>query len=635
MATAQTESKEFQAEVRELLRIMIHSLYSHREIFLRELISNASDALDKLRYEVLRNPDLAEPDALRIRLEVDADARVLRVIDNGIGMSRDEVVENLGTIAKSGTKSFLREIEEAQDAKAAAPRLIGQFGVGFYSCFMVAGEVEVVTRRLGEQGATLWRSKGDGAYTLDAAERDQHGTTVTLHLKPVDEEAEGEFHDFAEEWALRQVVRRYSDFVEYPIELDVEREEGEGDERKTVVRTEVLNSMRPLWTRPKADVTEEEHTEFYKHLTHDWEPPLETIHFQAEGAQAYTALLYVPRRRPFDLFDPTAHKSRVALYVRRVHIAADVEELMPVWLRFVRGLVDSDDLPLNISRETLQHNRQVGQIRKRLVKKVLDALAKHLAQDRASYVDFWKAFGPVLKEGVYHDGENREAVADVCLFQSSAGPELTTLREYVERMPADQEAIVYLVGDDRAQLESSPMLESVRAKDWEVLFLTDAVDEFAVERLREYRGKPLRSVESAAEDLESDEHRAAREKKQEEQKDLLEAVRERLDEHVSEVRFSSRLADSAVVLVSADKGLSRAQQRMMREMGQDVPAPKRALELNPDHPIVARLAELRGRDESRFADYCELILGQALLAEGSPLPRPARFAKLLSELMVG
>ena len=638
--TAQTENMEFQAEVRELLQIMIHSLYSEREIFLRELISNASDALDKLRSLALTRAELLEGDErLHIRIERDPDQRVIRVVDNGVGMSRDEVVENIGTIARSGTRQFLEQLKEGQAETGELPRLIGQFGVGFYSSFMVADEVVLETRRAGESGGTRWSSQGTGSYSIEAVDRPERGTTVTLHLK---EPGEGDAAaDFTDEWVIRQIVKRYSDFVEYPIEMEVEREEGEDDEREKVVKTETLNSMKPLWTRPKEEVEEAEYAEFYKHLSHDWEEPLETIHFRGEGTHSYTALLYLPRQRSFDLFDPGANKSHVALYVKRVHIMSECEELMPPWLRFVRGLVDSDDLPLNISRETLQHSRQVGQIQKRLVKKVLDTLEKRLAQDRESYRAFWSAFGPVLKEGLYHldagDETTREALARVCLWNSTAGEEPCTLPEYVERMPMAQKAVWYLSGPDAKSLAASPHLEAYRAKEQEVLLLSDTIDEFAVERLREFQGKPLKSVERGEAELESEEEKEAREKRQEEQKPLLEAVQEQLDEHVSEVRFSSRLKDSPVVLVSNEFGPSRVQERMMRELGQAAPPSKRVLELNPAHPVVERMAALSGEegDEERFGEYCELLYGQALLAEGSPLPDPARFSRLVSALMTG
>jgi molecular chaperone HtpG len=637
MTTAETVA--FQAETKELLHLVIHSLYKHKEIFLRELISNASDALDKLRYEALHDPALYEGDeALAIRLEVDRDARVLRISDTGVGMTRDEVVANLGTIARSGTRGF------AEAARAAAargkdlaqvadlPEMIGRFGVGFYSAFMVAEEVTVETRKAGHGAGVRWTSRGEGEFAVEDVERAARGTTVTLELR----EPEEEDQDFTEEWVLRSVVKRYSDFVAYPIEMQVEREEGEDDEKETVVRTEVLNSQRPLWSRPKDDVTPEEYAEFYRHVSHDWQEPLETIHTKAEGTIEFAALLYVPRERPFDFFDPTRHGARLDLYVRRVFIMGDCEELLPPWLRFLRGVVDASDLPLNVSRETLQANRQVRQIRGHLVRKVLDAMRTMLAERRADYLVLWQAFGPALKEGAYSDEEHRGELAKLLLFGTTHGEELTTLAEYVERMPADQKEIYVLPAASRVAAERSPHLEGVRAHGYEVLFLVEPVDEFLLQRLREFDGKRLRSIDKGGLDLEeSVEAKQAREEKTKALGPLLELVRKELGDEVAEVRFSSRLTDSPAMLVAAENALSPQVERMLRESGQPVPETKRALELNPSHPLVEKLRDLSADDATyaRFTDYCVLLHGQALLAEGSAPSDPARFAKLVAELM--
>jgi molecular chaperone HtpG len=649
--TTTAEKHAFQAETRQLLELMIHSLYKNEEIFLRELLSNASDALDKLRYEALKQPELWEGDErLHVRLEPDADARTLRVVDNGIGMTRDEVIDNVGTIARSGTRRFLEELRKAKegaDDAAELPELIGQFGVGFYSAFMVADEVVLETRKAGEARGVRWVSRADGEYTVEPIERAERGTSITLHLKGPRSKGgsgDGEVTDFTEEWVLRSVVKRYSDFVEYPIEMDVERQEVErdaegkeveGGETKRAVKTEVLNSRKPLWTRPASEVTPEEHAEFYKHVAHDWEPPLDVIHFKAEGTVEYTALLYLPKNRPFDLFEADAQKSRLSLYVKRVFVTADCEELLPPWLRFVRGIVDSADLPLNVSRETLQHARQMGPIKKRLTKKVLDALDHMLEEERAKYLEFWKSFGKVLKEGIYYDDEQRRYVAGLSLFQTSRGDELSTLDEYVERMPVSQPAIYTIAGPDRAALEKSPHLEALFAKGYEVVYLTDQVDEFALSRLSEFEGKPIRPVERGEIDLEDEAEKRAREEQEKEREPLLAAVREKLGERVSEVRFSGRLKDSPAVLVSGQHELSPNQARILRAANQEVSAAKRALELNPAHPLIERLEALRTEDDARFGDYCELVLGQALLAEGSPLPDPGRFTRLVSSLMVG
>lgn len=635
--TAQAETLEFQAEVRQLLQIVIHSLYSEKEIFLRELVSNASDACDKLRVAALTEPELmAGSEELEVRLEVDREARTVTIRDNGIGMTREEVVQNIGTIASSGTRRFLDELQKGETKAEELPRLIGQFGVGFYSSFMVAERVVLETRKAGAEGGVRWTSEGDGAYELEDCERAERGTSVVLHLRALEGEGEGADpgQDFTAEHVLRSIVKRYSDFVEYPIRMEVERWEGEGDEREKKVELATLNSMKPLWTRPKSEVESSEYEEFYKSFTHDWEGPLDTIHFRGEGVHSYTALLFLPKQKPFDLFDPSSHKSRVALYVKRVHILSECEELMPPWLRWVRGLVDSDDLPLNISRETLQHDRQIGQIKKRLTRKVVDSLERMLAQDREAYAEFWNGFGPAIKEGIYHEDELREDVAKVALFHSTNGDAPVTLPEVVGRMAEGQESIHYLAGRDLDTLRSSPLLEAYAAKGREVVLLVDTVDEFAVERLREFDGKPLKSIEQGDSDLESEEEKAQREEREKESGPLLEGVLSELDEYVSKVRFSSRLSEAPAALVSEEGAPSRSQERMMREMGHAVPTSKRVLELNDAHPLVGRLRELHGENESSFGDFCELLHGQALLAEGSALPDPAYFSEVLTRTLL-
>lgn len=635
MAT-EAQSMEFQAEVRELLRIMIHSLYSQREIFLRELISNSSDALDKRRLAGLTDSEVAESQGeAKIRLEIDAETRCLRVIDNGIGMTREEVVQNIGTIAQSGTRNFLDQLNQVQ-GESELPQLIGQFGVGFYASFMVADEVVLETRKAGTEGGTRWVSQGDGHFTVEDADVADAGTTVTLKLKPLEGDDADQQRDFTQTWVLQDIVKRYSDFVEYPIELDLERTEGEGDDAKVIVEPTILNSMKPIWIRPKSELSEEDYKEFYKHLSHDWEDPFATVHFRAEGSQAYSALLFVPKRRPWDFFQAGQPKSKLSLYVRRVLIDAECDELLPPWLRFAKGLVDSEDLPLNISRETLQHNRQIAGIRKRMVKKTLEALADKLEKERGEYEEFWTSFGAVLKEGIYHDDGFRDEVAAISLFASTAGDELTTLSEYVERMSEEQTVIYYLGGDDREALQNSPHLEAFLDRGFEVLFLTDAVDEFAMQRLPDFEGKKLQSIEKGDLDLESDEEKKAREQQQEEQRPLLDGIRDQLDENIKEVRFSNRLTDSAVVLVADEQAMSASQERMMRDMNQPVPASKRIMELNPNHPIVEKLTALRSdkKADGLFSDYCDLLYGQALLAEGSSLPDATAFSKLVTALML-
>ena len=644
----QTATLEFQAETRQLLDLMFHSLYSHKEIFLRELVSNASDALDKLRVEALTDSTLLDgDDELRIRLEPDSEARTLRIVDNGIGMNRDEIVANIGTIASSGTRKFIDRLKE-QGGEADLPELIGQFGVGFYSAFMVADRVVLETCKAGEAAGVRWESAGDGTYTVEEVAGLPRGTAITLHLRAIEGDDEGA-QDFTAEWVLREIVRRYSDFVEYPVQMDVEREqpvakEGESSEEEsdadaepemeTVVETVTLNSMKPLWTRPRNEISEEEYAEFYKHQSRDWQPPLETIHFKAEGTHEYTALLFLPKDQPFGMFEPEEAKSRISLYVKRVFITADSEELSPVWLRFVRGLVDSSDLPLNVSRETLQHARQLGQVKKRVSRKVLDAFENLCKDRREDYETFWAKFGPVIKEGLYYEDDLRDEIAEVSLFRTTHGDGWTTLDEYLERAPEDQPAIWVLSGPDLDAVRRSPHLEAFAAKGWEVLLLTDQVDEFALQRLTEFREKPLKSVAKGDVDLDDEDTKQEREEQAKEFEALLTAVKERLSEQVDDVRFSSRLTDSAAVLVGGEHSMAPHVERMMAASGQGFGGgvSKRTLELNPKHPLVSRLDGLRS-DESSFGDYCDLLFGQALLAEGSPVPDPARLAKLVTDLM--
>jgi len=618
------ETIPFQAETRALLDLVIHSLYTHEEIFLRELISNASDALDKRRVEALRDPALASAEEPAIQLAVDPDARVLCVVDNGVGMSRQEVVDDLGTIARSGTKRFLELLKEARAAGEAAdlPQSIGQFGVGFYSAFMVADEVVVETRRAGEEAGTRWSSAGRGEFTVEEVDKPSAGTTITLHLKP---RAEGE-PDYADEVVLRGLVRRYSDFIQYPIRMEL----GEGEDR----HEEVLNSRRPLWTRPRAEIGAEEHAEFYRHLTHGWGEPLEAIHFRAEGATEYTALLYVPKQRPFAPVDPLDRRSRVSLYVRRVFVMDDCDELLPAWLRFVRGVVESADLPLNVSRETLQHERRMAQIEKRLTRKVLDALAGVLRDRRDEYRAFWNSFGAVLKEGLWGDDVHREEIAGLALFATTAGEEPTTLQEYVERMPVAQREIWVLPAADLATARRSPHLEACAARGLEVLLLADPIDEFVLQRWTEYAGKPLRRIDRGELDLAAGEEREELAAKRKELEPLLESVRKALAEAVADVRFSTRLTESPACLVGGDDDLSEPLRRFLEESGSAVPASKPVLELNAGHPLVARMAELEERDHRRFGEACELLHGQALLSAGATPRDPKRFASLVADLLL-
>ncbi len=635
--STQTETHEFQAEVSEVLSLVVHSLYSHREIFLRELISNASDALDKLRFEALTQPDLMDAEEnLGIVLARDEKARTLTIADNGIGMSREELMENLGTIAGSGTRRFLAALRESGGADS--PQLIGQFGVGFYSAFMVASRVEVSTRRAGEEKGTIWTSDGSSGYELSEGEDLGRGTVVKLTLR------EGEEYDpYLQEWRLREIVSKYSDFVEYPVQMEVERREPKLDEEgkpiegefETRLVTETLNSMKPLWARPKAEISPEEYNEFYHHISHDWGDPLETIHLRAEGELEYTALLYLPARPSFDLYDPTVKTAKVHLYVRRVLIERDCEDLLPPWLRMVRGVVESNDLPLNISREMLQDDPRVRRIRKRLVKKVLSVLSSLLEENRERYEEFWRGFGVCLKEGIYYGEDEQQRISRLALFESSTQEGLVTLAEYVERAGDDQDEIYVLTGPSRKLLENSPHLEALRAAGREVLLLTDPVDEWMLERLTSFDGHPIRRADRGESLVEDEEAKEQREEKARELEGLLGALAEALEEDVSEVRFSSRLKDSPAVLVGDTTAPSAQMERLLRRAGHELPKQKRALELNPVHPLVEGLQRLFSVDPQspRVRDYAALLYGQALIAEGATLENPARFTQLLTELM--
>ena len=615
------ERHEFQAEVRELLDLMIHSLYSHKDIFLRELISNASDALDKVRFEALSRPELTPMGELEVTLEVDPEARTLSVSDNGIGMTRDEVVQNIGTIARSGTREFLRTVREAK--AATEPELIGQFGVGFYSSFMVADRITVVTRHAGTDEATRWESTGGGGYTLSAADRPAAGTTVTLHLKPKDEE-DG-LKDYTEEWVLKDIVKRYSDFVSYPIRL----------------KGETLNSMKAIWARGKDEVTEEQHREFYKHISHDWNDPLEHISVAIEGGFEARALLYIPSKAPFDIHHRDGGHRGLSLYVKRVFIMDDWRELLPPHLRFVRGVVSSDDLSLNVSREILQKDRQVQAIRKHLVRRVVGALKEMKEQRPEKYRAFWTEFGAVLKEGLmvpFDDGQDK--LLELVMAPSTEGRDPVSLTEYVGRMKAGQPAIYYVTATSREAAERSPHLEAFRARGYEVLFFLDPIDDLWLRLPRELEGKSLASVAKGAVDLGTEEEKkqeeAAREETSERFKDLLLALRAALQDDVKDVRLSGRLTSSPACLVGETGDLSPHMEALLRRNGQEVPKVKRVLELNPTHPLVTRLQAFHAAHpaDERFRRYAELLHGQALLAEGGAPADPAAFSKRLTELLV-
>ena len=628
----QIETLEFQAEARQLLQLMVHSIYSHKDIFLRELVSNSSDALDKLRLEAFLDKDLqVDTSDLHIDLEVDSEQRTLTVRDNGIGMSRDEVVHLIGTIAKSGTAEFLKKLEATKDA-AASQDLIGQFGIGFYSSFMVADKVTLLTRRAGESQGTRWESSGEGTYTLESVDDAPHGTAVTLHLKP--EDAEDHLFDYTSEWKIKEIVQRYSDFITWPIRMEVERTDKDGETTREI---ETVNSMRALWARPKNEVTEDEYKEFYKHVSHDWNDPLVTIHMKGEGTFEYQALLFVPAHAPFDLF-MREHKRGVQLYVKRVFIMDDCEALMPEYLRFVRGVVDAQDLSLNVSREILQQDRQVQLIRRRLVKKVLSAVKDLMSSDADRYKSFWKEFGTAVKEGLLSDFENRGAILDVASFTSTRdAEEQTTLRQYLERMKEGQDHIYYMTGASQSIIESSPHMEAFRARGMEVLTLTDPVDEMWVESVREFEGKQFQSVAKGQVDLDTPEEKETAEPERDQQKKdfaaLLSWLADQLQEDVKEVRLSSRLTTSPACIVGDAHDPTPTLEKMYRAMGQEVPHVKRILELNPTHPLVTGLQKAYGerKDDAALAETAQLLYEMALLAEGGELKDPSNFIRLLAD----
>ncbi|OFJ52496.1 molecular chaperone HtpG [Mycolicibacterium grossiae] len=639
----QVEQREFQAEARQLLQLMVHSIYSNKDSFLRELISNASDALDKLRLEAFRNKDLdVDTSDLHIELQPEVGARTLTVRDNGIGMTRDEVVELIGTLAKSGTAELRQKLRDA-DQGAETEDLIGQFGVGFYSTFMVADRVVLLTRKAGESAATRWESSGDGTYTITSVDDAPQGTSVTLHLKP--EDADDELHDYTSPWKIRQLVKKYSDFISWPIRMDVEKtvptadgEDAEttgGQERSdsgnvtVTVETETLNSRTALWAKPKSEVSDEEYAQFYKHVAHAWDEPLEVIAMKAEGTFEYQALMFIPSQAPFDLFNRDA-ATGIQLYVKRVFIMGDCDDLVPEYLRFVKGVVDAQDMSLNVSREILQQDRQIKVIRRSLTKKVLATLRDMQANRPEDYTTFWTQFGRVLKEGLLSDADNRDALLRLSSFASTFGNASTTLADYVARMKDGQESIYYATGESRHLLERSPHLEAFKAKGLEVLLLTDPVDEVWVDAVGEFDGKALQSVAKGEVDLDAAD---ADKPEQGDFADLLTFLTETLDEHVKEVRLSTRLTSSPACLITDAFGITPQLARMYRASGQEVPVGKRILELNPDHALVTGLKDALAGAESRdrLAETAELLYGTALLAEGGALDDPARFAALLAD----
>ena len=626
-------TKKFKTEVQQLLDLVVHSLYSKKEVFLRELISNASDAIDRLRFEALTDSELiADGDDWKIKITADKERGLLTISDNGIGMTAEEVEQNIGTIAKSGSRQFLEQLKEAE--QGADVDFIGQFGVGFYASFMVADKVTVLTRRAGETGGGVrWTSSGTGNYTIEEGDKAARGTDVILHLKE-------DMAKFADDWQVRSTVREYSDYISYPVVIDIAGKADGDDASDDIVEEETLNSMKAIWRKDRKSVKKAEYNEFYTHITHDHGEPLKVIHYAVEGATEFHALLYIPAQAPFDMFTPdTRHGLR--LYVKNVFISDDCKELMPEYFRFVRGVVDSSDLPLNVSREVLQDDVVIRQIRKSVVGKLLDTLKTMSKKKPDDYLVFFRQFGRVLKEGIHADSDNHDKLKNLLLYPSTSTDDnaLVSLRDYVGRMPSDQNEIYYLTAENLEAARHSPHLEIFANKNYEVLFFADPVDEWVADRLTEYDGKKLRAIDRGDIDLgdekQKDEAKSKRDAAEKAHEGLLERIQKRLEADVKEVRFSSRLTDSACCLVSDEHAMTPTMERLMRAMNQEVPETKRILELNPEHAVLDRMKKIYDSDNksSQLDDYVDLLYGQALVLEGTPLPQPQAFSRLVSELM--
>lgn len=655
--TKPLENHTFQAETKQLLNLMIHSLYTHNEIFLRELISNASDALDKVRFAALTNADLLNNDEqLEIWLEINKDNKTLSISDNGIGMNRQEVIDNIGTIAQSGSKAFLKALEAKSEDERV--ELIGQFGVGFYSSFMVAKKVELVTRAAGEETATYWVSEGEGTYKLGEAKREKRGSTITLHLRDDLIDPDRPEEDYLNQYTIQNMVKRYSDYIRYPIKMNFvtdvypKGEDGQPDyqaepTKKVDVRT--LNSMKPLWHRNKSEIDPDEYNQFFKHQFHDWNEPMEIIHTKAEGNVEYTALLFIPSKAAGNFYSAEYDKG-IHLYAKQVFVMDRCKDLFPDHLRFVRGLVDSPDFSLNISREILQNDRQIKLIAKNLEKKVMDTLKKMLKKERKKFEEWWEEFGKAIKGGIYMQYDNKNKLQDLLLFPSShAGDGMTTLAEYVSRMPEDQKNIYYMVGKSKEAIERSPQMEVIRDKGIEVLYFTDKVDEFLTQNMHDYDDKPLKSVARGELDLEDKkdedkdpenkdkpDEKKEEEKQEEAHKELLEAIGKALGDKVKEVRLSKRLKRSAVCLVNPEHGPSFNMEMLLQGTPGQMGRAQRIMELNPDHQIFGILSKAYDKDPETHlvGEFSELLFAQAMLIEGYTLEDPVTFANRLNELMV-
>lgn len=634
----QKKTHQFKTEVQQLMNLIINSLYSNKEIFLRELISNASDAIDRVRFKAQTDPGILGQDTeFKIKLTADNKKKTLEISDNGIGMTYDDVMENIGTIAKSGTAAFLEALEKSKKKDSLPPELIGQFGVGFYSAFIVAEKMTLITKAAGADKAVKWESSGDGTYTIEEAEKETRGTSILLKLKKQDKDEQ----DFTEEWTIRQIVKKHSDFVNYPIVMDVEKEEplpeseqikdkdGKtiGNETRKVIREETLNSMKAIWTRSKEEVSEEEHKEFYQHISHDWNPPLDHLHMKFEGKTEYNVLLYIPSKAPFDLFQPE-RKHGIHLYCKRVFIMDDCKELFPEYLSFIHGVVDAPDLNLNISREILQQDALVRNIRKNIVKKLLDLLGRI---EKSKYDEFFSEFGQVLKVGVHTDFDNRDKIADLVQYKTTKSDgKYVLLKDYVSNMKPDQKDIYYITGDNISSLTNSPHLEQLKDKDYEVLLMTDPVDEWVVQSLPEYKKKKFKSAEKGDLDLDK-----ADDKKADAYTELFDFIKTTLEDKIKEVKPSSRLKDSVSCLSGDAYDPSAYMEKILKATGQQAPENKRVLELNINHPVFQKIKDQFDKDKESVVlkDYSHLLLDVAIISEGGRVENPSRFSKMIGDLM--
>jgi len=631
-------TRKFKTEVQQLLNLIVNSLYSHKEIFLRELISNASDALDKLRFESQTETGILGKDTeLKIKIKTDSVKRTLEVSDNGIGMSYDEVIENIGTIAKSGTGAFLQAVEDSKKTDLISPELIGQFGVGFYSAFMVAEKVTLITRAAGSHTATQWVSKGDGSYTIEETTKDSRGTTVILKLRKAKEDDQ----DFTDEWTIRRIVKQHSDFVSYPIVMDVEKDEpipkeaqltdadgkSIGPTSRKTVKEEQLNSMKAIWARNRDEVSQEEYDEFYKHISHDWNPPLTHLHKKFEGTTEYSALLYIPSQAPLDLFKPDRSHG-IHLYSRRVFIMDDCKELIPEYFSFVHGVVDAPDLNLNISREILQQDALVRNIRKNLIKQLFDLL-ENLEQEQ--YEKFYHEFGTVLKIGIPTDYDNRDKISNFLRYTTTKSEDkLVSLKDYIANMQPDQEYIYYITGENLSALLNSVHLEKLKEKNYEVLLMTDPIDEMVVQTLREFDGKQLKSAEKGDLDLDKID-----DDKKDQYGSLFDFIRSSLEDKVKEVKASTHLKDSVACLSGESYDMSAYLQKIIKATGKETPAEKRVLELNIDHPALVKIKTIfdKNNDDPYLKEYCRLLYDMAVISEGGKIDNPSHFSKIIGQMM--